>query len=278
MNRYPEYIQALPPGHPSEKTVLLRRKLYRRNLLAGIGTALLLHLIAVLVFILVDYFNVDDLDSSSGPVLVKIGIEDAPPSPKRNEASEPEVPVVQPKVPPVDKAAVQPPETAAPSVPPEPEAVPPAPEAVKPPPEPAVPSPEAVKQEQTPAQESESLQKDSKTVLEDSAESPFQEAPEPKPAAPASVKGSEDGNNYLINFEGSDSEVGRAAAYDYITSYMPLPEILSGEVAESAYSDIAVYWEKSFDKYIKKAGNAGKVPLDDRPYYWEILRKAPGLI
>ncbi|PIE04109.1 MAG: hypothetical protein CSA76_05945 [Spirochaetales bacterium] len=246
MNTPVRNTAVLQAGHPSERTVLLRRRLYRRNLWTGIGAALLVHLLAVLVFVLIDRLNTEDLDKASGPVLVKIGTPEAPLSPQSDPGP-----------------AAEPREAAAGTLRPVREAEAPAASA----PPAASPAP------QQPAEEN---------MVTESAEAPFAEAPSEAQPLPSRVRGNEEGNNYLIDFEGSDSQVGRAAAYDYIISYMPLPEMLPGEMVDAAQSylgmsaasvreELLIYWEESFGNYVKKPGAAGTVPLKDRPYYWSLL-------
>ena len=53
------------------------------------------------------------------------------------------------------------------------------------------------------------------------------------PPKPARVQGRETGNTYTIEFDGMDGEVGRAGAYEFITSYMPLPNTLDA---------VSLYW------------------------------------
>lgn len=105
--------------------------------------------------------------------------------------------------------------------------------------------------------------------------------------SPAVVRGSEEGNNYVMDFEGTESEVGRAGAYEYITSYMPLPESFDAEMADRAEGylgmspdfirgEIERYWEPFRGRYIKKPYPNGAVPMADRPYYWSLLINSLG--
>ncbi len=59
----------------------LRRRSDRRHLLTAVAVALLFHILLVLSFWLVDRLGVRDIGEWSGPILVKIGVPDAPESP-----------------------------------------------------------------------------------------------------------------------------------------------------------------------------------------------------
>ena len=109
----------------------------------------------------------------------------------------------------------------------------------------------------------------------------------PAAAARAVVRGSEEGNNYVMDFEGTESEVGRAGAYEFITSYMPLPEFLDAEMVAGASEylrmspafirgEIERYWEPLRGQYVRKPYPGGSVPMADRPYYWSLLVNALG--
>ena len=58
----------------------LRRRIDRRHLLLAIAVALLFHLLIVFGFWFMDRLRIRDIGDWSGPVLVKIGIPDAPES------------------------------------------------------------------------------------------------------------------------------------------------------------------------------------------------------
>jgi len=230
----------------------LRRRLNRRHLLAAVGIALLFHILIVFGFWLMDRVRVRDIGDWSGPILVKIGVPDAVESPDVDPGPLPDQPE-QPE-------EVVPPDT--------PQTVP---EAVQ----------EAAAESSTPVEPESSA--DSAGPAE---ETPVQEAvPESRPAptpVPSRVKGEEDGNSYEMNFYGTEGEVGRAAAYDYITSYMPLPQVLEASLIEGIkgtdsmppdfiLGELEKYWEPVFGDYSKKPGSAGNIPMKDRPYYWSLL-------
>ncbi|MDT8298327.1 MAG: hypothetical protein RQ801_08520, partial [Spirochaetaceae bacterium] len=107
----------------------------------------------------------------------------------------------------------------------------------------------------------------------------------PAAPVPSRVRGKEDGNSYEMNFDGIEGDVGRAAAYDFITSYMPLPYSLPktlvegaepylGMSAEMVQGELSRYWEPLQGPYIKKDGAV--VPMADRPYYWSLLVNSLG--
>ncbi len=238
-----------------------RRRLDRIHMAKGIAVALLFHLLIVLGFWLYDILRIRDIGEWSGPVLVKIGVPDAPQSPLPDPGILPEriedQAVVEPSQAPKEPDAENAPSNSAP--------------------------PKTERAADVPR--NEPVKKDGTGTAPNAAEStpaPSANSSVPKQPPPARVRGSEEGNNYLIDFEGSEDEVGRAGAYDYITSYMPLPEVLPSGLVEGASeylkmspefirSEIEVYWEKVYGEYVKKRGTSGVVPLADRPYYWGIL-------
>ncbi len=232
----------------------LRRRINRRNLLAAIGIALLFHILIVSGFWLIDRMRIRDIGEWSGPILVKIGVPDAAESPAADPGVLPEQQDEPQDIPVLENTS----ETV----------------------------PEAVPEESTstqPDNTADSTRPQEDKPVSDSSTSESRPAPEP---VPARVMGSEDGNNYLIDFEGSDGEVGRTMGV-YILDYMPLPEVIEAHLMDaitvpenSKYlspelirDEILKYWEPVQGKYIKRRGSAGVVPLEDRPYYWSRLRK-----
>ena len=253
----------LPAGHGrvGEEE---RKRLDRRHLIAAVAIGLLLHGLVVLGFWLYDVLHIRDIGDWSGPVMVKIGMPEAPESPLPDPG-------------PVPETAEQPPEPAAVEPVPQPPAEDAAAGRAAPEPERA---PDAARSE-VPRTEGEG------TVRDAAPSAAAAERAAPSPPQPARVQGSEDGNNYLINFEGTEGEVGRAGAYDYIVSYMPLPEVLPLALVDGATeylarspsfirSEIETYWELQFGEYVKKPGWAGTIPYRDRPYYWGILVNSLG--
>jgi len=231
----------------------LRRRLNRRHLLAAVGIALLFHILIVLGFWLMDRVRVRDIGDWSGPILVKIGVPDAMDSPAVDPGPLPD----------------QPEQTEVPVPPDTPETIP---ETVQ----------EAVTENTTPVPPESSA--DSTRPAE---ETPVQEAavpqsrPDPQPV-PSRVLGVESGNSYEMNFDGSEGDVGRAGAYEFITSYMPLPQVLDASLIEGIrgtdsmppdyiLGELERYWEPVFGDYSKKPGSAGIIPMQDRPYYWSLL-------
>lgn len=241
----------LQPARPGIAGEALRRRLDRRHFLVAVAVALLFHILIVLGFWLVDLLKVRDIGEWSGPVLVKIGAPDALVSPLPDLA-----PLVE--------------ETETPLEEPPSEAVP----------EPITPETEDTKPS-TPSDPQTSPDSNKPSEETQVAESAVSEAiPAPAPV-PSRVQGSEEGNNYLMDFEGTEGEVGRAGAYEYITSYMPLPEVIPAALIQgitgtktmppdSILGEIEKYWEPVFGDYSKKAGISG-VPFPDRPYYWSLL-------
>jgi hypothetical protein len=101
------------------------------------------------------------------------------------------------------------------------------------------------------------------------------------------VQGSEEGNSYEMTFEGTDDQVGRVAAYEFITSYMPLPQVLEGAMVRGArdylgmssgfiIAEIERYWEPQGNQYVLKQGPLGDVPMKDRPHIWSLLVNSLG--
>lgn len=232
---------------------VLRRRLNRRHLLAGIVAALLFHGLIVLGFWLTDRIRIQDIGDWAGPVLVKIGAPEAP------EAPVPD-PGPQPGVPEEPQAPVTPPPDPLPA---DPQTEPAAPSAAQPQPDsvPAENPPPETNQESPPAP----------------AETP------PQTSTPSRVQGSEDGNNYAIDFEGSEEEVGRSYSLDYVTAYMPLPEYLPASIIDDAerrringmtQDDLLRYWTADGGgwEYRKKEGLAGFVPYEERPFLWSYLQ------
>jgi len=235
----------------------LRRRLNRRHLLTAVGIALLFHILIVFGFWLMDRVRVRDIGDWSGPILVKIGVPDAMDSPAVDPGPLPDQPD-QPE-------DIVPPDT---------------PQAV------SEAEQEAVAESSTPVQPEPSA--DSTRPAE---EMPVQEAvPESRPQqeqVQARVQGEEDGNNYLIDFEGNEGEVG-LTMWTLFIDYMPLPEVLEKSLIdnitvpeglkyvtrESVLGDILVYWEQlSLGGDYYKKENAGTIRMQDRPYYWGLLRK-----
>ena len=253
----------LRAGRPAEAMVVLRRRFDRRNLWTAVACAILFHILIILIFWLIDVLGVRDLSDWTGPMLVKIGAPEAPVSSQPDPGPLPdqsEVEVAEPLEP--TEMPLESPEETSPA-----ESSPAKPES----------SPDANRP--TP--------KDTSAVEGggEAVESPFEKPRSAPPPQPSRVQGSEDGNNYFIDFEGTENEVGRAAAYDFITYYMPLPEVLDEALIEGAVAyigmspdfirgEISRYWEPVFGEYVKKRGSS--VPLADRPYYWGILEKSLG--
>ncbi len=229
----------------------LRRRIDRRHLLLAIAVALLFHLLIVFGFWFMDRLRIRDIGDWSGPVLVKIGIPDAP------ESSAPDPG--------------------------------PLPEQIDTPEQPDTPVPsdtveETVPEESTPVQSESSA--DSTRSVEESAtsETSTSEArPAPEPVL-ARVEGAEDGTNYFIDFMGSDGEIGKAGGYEWITSYMPLPFSINEVLMNNAKSylgnspsfiraEFERFWELSHGEYIR---NRKDVPYDLRPYYWSLLENSLG--
>lgn len=255
----------LQTGHAGEKAEAIRRSQDRRNLLTAVVVALLFHLLIVLGFLLSDLLGVRDLSDWSGPVLVKIGAPDAPESPKPDPGPLPDQPETpQPETPELPETPAVPPEET-----PQADSAPSTPDTSPDAPGPTVPA------------------EDGSGGSGEDVESPFAEPQAAVSSVPARVAGEEDGNNYEINFEGTDDDVGRAGAYGLISSYMPLPEYLDEDLIQGAVEylkmspemireELQQYWEPSFGDYLKKKGSAGTVRLEDRPYYWGILVNALG--
>ncbi len=230
----------------------LRRRIDRRHLLIAILVALLFHLLIVFGFWLIDRLRIRDIGDWSGPVLVKIGIPDAPESSAPDPGPLPEQ-IDQP----------QQPEIPVPDVPSE---------TVE----------ETVPEDSTPVQPesfADSTRPAEEPAASETSTSETRPAPEP---VPSRVLGDEGGNSYEMNFDGSEDDVGRAGAYEYITSYMPLPEVLDIFMVEKIVGtktmtpdfirgELQKYWEPVLGEYSKKPRSAGIVPMQDRPYYWSLL-------
>jgi hypothetical protein len=254
-------VAVLQPARIGAAGEALRRRSDRRHLLTAVAVALLFHFLLVFAFWLVDRLGVQDIGEWSGPVLVKIGVPDAAESPAPDPGPLPD----QSETPLEDI----PEESAAESLPAE--STPVQPEAADTGDLPATPA------DSKPAPASD-------RVVEDSSASESA-APESRPApapVPSRVSGSESGNNYVMDFDGSEGEVGRAGAYEYITSYMPLPEVIPSELMDGIVgtktmtpdfirSELESYWEPVYGEFVKKPSNAGVVPFKDRPYYWSLL-------
>ncbi len=231
----------------------LRRRLNRRHLLVSMCIALLFHFLIVLGFWLMDRVRVRDIGDWSGPVLVKIGVQDAPDSPAVDPGPLPDQPE-QPE-------EIIPPDT--------PDTVP---ETVQ----------ETVTESSTPAQSENAADAARPEENQSDAESSIPESRPAPPPVPSRVRGDENGNSYDMNFEGTEGEVGRAGAYEYISSYMPLPQILETSLIEGIVGTTAMtpdfirgkleqYWEEVFGDYSRKPGSVGIIPMKDRPYYWSLI-------
>jgi hypothetical protein len=251
----------LQPARIGAAGEALRRRSDRRHLLTAVAVALLFHFLLVFGFWLVDRLGVRDIGEWSGPILVKIGVPDAPESPAPDPGILPE----QSDTPSEDI----PEESATESLPAENTPL----------------QPEAADSGNLPASPADSEPTpDTESNVEDT--SPSESAvPESRPTpapVPSRVLGSEAGNNYLMNFDGSEDEVGRAGAYEYITSYMPLPEVIPAELMDGIAGtktmtpdlirgEIERFWDPGSREFTRKRGTAGTVPLQDRPYYWSLL-------
>lgn len=248
-----------------------RRRLDRRNLLIGTAAALLLHLAAAGVIWTVDRFGVRDAGEWSGPVLVKIGVPEAP----RQAAAERQVHRREAEsMNRIESPGAESPAGESPA------------EAMNRIRNPAAESPGA---ESLPGMNGNTGAAGSAPGAADpgTAAGPESAGPAGAAVSPAVVRGSEKGNNYVMDFEGTESEVGRAGAYEYITSYMPLPESFNAEMADRAEGylgmspdfirgEIERYWEPFRGRYIKKPYPNGAVPMADRPYYWSLLINSLG--
>ncbi len=240
-------------SHPAEinrSRERLRRHQDRQNTLLAIFCTLLLYLLVVCCILLLDLWRVMDVGQWRGPVQVKIGTPSAPPSPLQPDVEE----------------------TAAASLP------------TAPP-----PITEPLLEEQNPAPAARPSA--DKPQIQESQAADFQSTETPEAEVrdvqerPARVQGVETGNSYVIDFDGVEGEVGRAGAYEFISSYMPLPEAIDAILFDNAseYLNLSLndirrelekYWEPFRSDYIKKPGIQGVVPLADRPYYWSLLRNA----
>ena len=241
----------LQPARITAGGEALRRRLDRRNRLVAVVFALVFHLIIAGGFWLVDHLGVREFGDWSGPVLVKIGVPEAPPALDSSPIPEVAEPAVN------DAAPEAAPEVAPPS-------------SVDPP----LPSESVAVGERTPAPEGADVSGPPSSGL-------------PPSPTPARVQGSEEGNNYVMDFDGSHVEIGRAGAYEFIASYMPLPEFLDAESVENAVEylkmspdsirgEIELYWEPFRGDYAKKPHPNGTVPMADRPYYWSLLINSLG--
>ena len=242
----------LKPADIGQAGTALRQRFDRRNLWAAVLIALAIHSTLVAGFWLYDRFKIQDIGDWSGPILVKIGQPDAPESPLADpgplpEQSEEPAPV-EPELPQPEQPALEPSAPVAPA------------ESA----EGRIPERESTETSETAAAERPSV---------------------PAAPVPSRVRGQEDGNSYEMNFDGTEGDVGRAAAYDFITSYMPLPFSLPrslvegadpylGMSAEMVQGELSRYWEPYQDQYQKK--NRAVVPMADRPYYWSLLVNSLG--
>jgi hypothetical protein len=227
--------------------------------------AILLHLALVGGFWLIDRMRIRDIGEWSGPILVKIGVPSAPELPSPDPGPVPEVsetPVVeQPHLPPVPATdPVTPPSTGTSST-------------------------GSSQAAQTPQTVPDGKASNTSTAQPSAASS--QVAKPAPPPAPSRVKGNEDGNSYDMNFNGSEDEVGRVAAYGYITSYMPLPETLDAFLVlgakeyqkkspEFIRGEIERYWELSGSQYVINSTYKNGVPIELRPYLWSLLTNSLG--
>ena len=232
----------------------------RRGGLSVLG-AVLAHLLVVGAFYLIDRFAVQDIALWDGPVSVKIGVPDAPDSP----APQPPIPEsLQESLPEVPLADVTPIEQETPVI----EDSSPAPT--------TSPEVDASNTEVAPTENGEVRPQ----IASDSVDPSAPTSP-PQTAAPV-VRGEEQGNSYLLDFDGAEGDVGRAGAYEYISNYFPLPESLPRDAVEQAQeylgmsvqavqSEIERYWEPLFESYVKKPGREGDIPLSQRPQFWSLL-------
>lgn len=242
----------LQPARIGAAGEALRRRLDRRHLIVAVAVALLFHILIVLGFFLVDLLRIRDIGEWSGPVLVKIGAPEAPASP---------LPDLAPLVEDTETPLEEPPQ--------EPVTEP-------------VPA-ETIEEASTVPTDPQTSPDSTRSAEDTEAVESAVPAPRPAPApVPSRVEGSEEGNNYLMDFEGTEGEVGRVAAYDYITRYMPLPEVLPIALIEGIVGtdfmppefileEIRKYWEPVVGEYSKKKGSSGDVPFEDRPHYWSLL-------
>ena len=240
----------------------LRRRLDLRNFILGLFCALLLHLLIIAAALLIDWLLVQDIGDYSGPIMVKIGVPEAAESASPAPEKTPSEPSDNPQNPPQASSV---PET--------------------------VESGMAASQAQSPSETGQ------QELVQENPVNPLQSADSSKPnsvetsqkTAPvvenSQVRGSEKGNNYVMDFDASESEIGRAGAYEYIVSYMPLPEVLDAALVDGAQEylsmspdfirgEIERYWEVFRGEYVKKPG--AFIPFDERPYYWSLLENALG--
>ncbi|OQX29441.1 MAG: hypothetical protein B0D92_03735 [Spirochaeta sp. LUC14_002_19_P3] len=227
----------------------VHRRLDRQNLLIALLSALVLHIFIFSCFWLADLWRVKEFGEWAGPVQVKIGLPDAP------ETTAPELPEALAKSSASDGIAV--------------------PQPLKQPPRQAatVPRASAAKPVRPGANSGHS-------AMSGAA------APETSTAnVPAQVRGRESGNSYVMEFDGAESDIGRAGAYEYILSYMPLPERISAASFDnignyfnmdegSIRREIERHWELFRGEYIRRAGEQGNIGFADRPYYWSLLLNA----
>ena len=242
----------LKTGRAGEQARYLRRRLDRRNLLTAAAAALLFHLLIFLSFYLIDLLGVRDLSDWSGPVLVKIGAPDAVESPKPDPGELPE----QSEVPvPEDPEALLEPTTP-----------------TEPQPESAPSSPENASDSSAPSQPLDS----GVGGTGEDIESPFAEPQQATQPQPARAKGNEDGNNYFIDFTGTDDDVGRTFALDYLTSYMPPPQVLEPSLFDSI-DELPLDYRDFVLAYYKEDPNDGMyvssfVHYANRPFVWTGLK------
>jgi hypothetical protein len=161
----------LQPARIGAAGEALRRRLDRRHLFGAVIIALLFHLLIIFGFWLLDRIRVRDIGEWSGPVLVKIGVPEAPESPEVDPGPLPDQPE-QPE-------EVSPPDT--------PETVP---ETVE----------DRVEENPVPVQPdsaADSTPPAEETPKQDEVVPEMPQEPAPKPAR---VRGEESGNSYEMNF------------------------------------------------------------------------------
>ena len=257
----------MPGKSQAELTGETRRQFDRSSILLGVLFALLVHFAVIGGVWFFDLLSIKDVGDWTGPILVKIG------SPSAAAIPVPDISAAAPKQSPQEvESASETPNTSRNSP------VTTAKQAVASPPKP--PAAASVKPVPKTISKSSSQSTASESIFAASAEAVL-------PPKPARVQGRETGNTYIIEFDGMDGEVGRAGAYEFITSYMPLPNTLNAALVDNAReylkmspdfirAEIEKYWEPFRGGYIKRSGNVGEIPLGDRPWYWSMLVKAMG--
>ncbi len=227
----------------------LRRYQDRQNALLAISCALLLYLLVICCILLLDLWRIMDVGQWRGPVRVKIGTVLAPESLKPDVEDSAEA--LHPITPP----------SATESLLEEGDSMPMS--------RPSADKPQIQESQAADIQPTESPQERVPNVQKRSAR----------------VQGKDTGNSYVMDFDGVEGEVGRAGAYELISSYMPLPESIDATLFDNAseYLNLSLndirrelekHWEPFRGDYIKKPGTQGVIPLGDRPYYWSLLRNA----